>query len=128
MEQGGMHSKWVWSINHDLITSLRLNHTLISLKSNPTWQKRNTCIRVDTYAHLQHIKVLKHFEYMCYGCVMHSKLVWSINHDLTTSLRLNHTLNSLKSNPTWHKSNTCVRVDPYAHVQHIKVLKHLPYI
>ena len=62
-----MHSKWVWSLNHDLITSLRLNHLLISLKSNPTWHKSNS-VRVDPYAHPQHIKVLKHFIYMCYGC------------------------------------------------------------
>jgi hypothetical protein len=54
--------------------------------------------------------------------------VWSIDHDITTSIGLNHPPIFLKSNPTWHKSNTCVRVDPYAHPQHIKVIKHFEYI
>ncbi len=58
---------------------------------------------------------------------MHSKWVWSLNHDLTTSLRINNTLIFLKSYPTWHKSNR-VKVHPYAHPQHIKTLKHSGYI
>jgi hypothetical protein len=33
---------------------------------------------------------VKHFEYIWYGCWMHSKGVWSFNHDITTSIGLNH--------------------------------------
>ena len=33
-------------------------------------------------------KVLKHFVYIWHGCGMHSKWVWSLNHDMTTSLGL----------------------------------------
>ena len=58
-----MHSKWVWSLNHDLTTSLGLCHTLIFLKSFPIWHKSNR-VRVHPYVHPQHIKVLKHFEYI----------------------------------------------------------------
>ena len=29
-----MHSKWVWSLNHDITTPLRLGPTPIFLKSN----------------------------------------------------------------------------------------------
>jgi hypothetical protein len=44
---------------------------------------------------------------------------WSLNHGITTSLRLCHA-------PIFQKStaNYRVRVHPYAHPQHIKVLKH----
>ncbi len=64
-----MHSKWVWSINHDLTTSLGLSRTPIFLKSYPTWYKGNS-IRADPSAHSQHIKVLKHSGYidMDVGC------------------------------------------------------------
>ena len=52
---------------------------------------------------------------------MQSTVVLNLNHELTTSLGLNHTLIFLKSNPTWHKSNS-VRADTYAHPQLSKVL------
>ena len=86
----GMQFTVVCSLNHDLTTILGLNHTPIFLKSNPTWHKSNS-VRVDPYAHPQHIKVLKHFVYIWYGSGMQSTVVWSLNHDLTTSLQRNHT-------------------------------------
>jgi hypothetical protein len=60
---------------------------------------------------------------------MHSKQFWSLNHDITTSLGLGLGLSSifLKSTPELHRRNS-VRVDPYAHPQHIKLLKHFVYI
>ena len=54
---------------------------------------------------------------------MHSKQVWSLNHDITTSLGLGLSSIFLKSTPALHRRNS-VRVHPYAHLQHIKVLKH----
>ena len=54
---------------------------------------------------------------------MQSTGVWSLNHDITTSLGLSPTPIFLKL----HRRNS-VRVDPYAHSQHIKVLKHFVYI
>jgi hypothetical protein len=53
------------------------------------------------YAHPQHLKVLKHFIYIQYGCGMQSLGVWSLNHDTTTSYRyrLGHAPFSLKFTP-----------------------------
>ncbi len=59
-----MHSKWVWSLIHDLTTSLGLNYNLFPLKSNPDMRRCNNSVRVDPYAHPQHIKVIKHFTYI----------------------------------------------------------------
>ncbi len=75
-------------------------------------------MRVDPYAHPQHIMVVKHFVYIQYGCGMHSTGGLSFNHVITTLLRL-------RSNLHRHYS---VRVYPYAHPQHIMVVKHFVYI
>ena len=58
---------------------------------------------------------------------MQSIGVWSLNHHITTSLGLSPTPILVKSIPDLHRHNS-VRVDPYAHPQHIKVLKHFVYI
>ena len=58
-----MHSKQVWSLNHDITTSLRLRPTPIFLKSSPNLHRHNS-VRAHTYAHPQHIKVMKHFVYI----------------------------------------------------------------
>jgi hypothetical protein len=39
------------------------------------------------YAHPQHLKVLKLFVYIQYGCGMKSMRVFSLNHDTVTSYR-----------------------------------------
>jgi len=43
------------------------------------------CGRVHPNAIPQHMKVLKHFICMYYGCVMHSGVVYSLDNDTTTS-------------------------------------------
>ncbi len=58
-----MDSKWVWSLNHDITTSLRLRLTPIFLISTPDLHMHNS-VRADPYAHPQHIKVIKHFVYI----------------------------------------------------------------
>ncbi len=58
---------------------------------------------------------------------MHSKQVWSLKHDIKTSLGLGLSSIFLKSTPDLHGCDGG-RVDPYAHPQHIKVLKHCVYI
>ncbi len=73
----------VWSLNHDITTSLGLRPTPIFLKSTADLQRRNS-VRVHPFAHPQHIKVLKHFLYIQYGCGMQSTGVWSLNHDIET--------------------------------------------
>ena len=97
-----VHATMVWSLNHDLTTSLRLNHPPIFLKSILTLHKCNSAW-VDPYAHPQHsIKVLQHFACIWYEFKMRSMQytgAWSLNHNLTTSLGLNHTPISKKIHP-----------------------------
>ena len=58
---------------------------------------------------------------------MQSLGVWSLNHDTTTSLGLSYAPIFLKIHPHPYGRNS-VRVHPYAHPQHLKVLKHFVYI
>ena len=58
---------------------------------------------------------------------MQSGVVYSLNHDCTASLGLNCTPIFQKSPPTLHRC-IGIRMHPYAHPQHIKVLKHFIYI
>ncbi len=83
-------------------------------------------VLVHPYDHPQHIKVLKHFVYIWYGCWMWFIGLWSLNHDLTISLVFIYAPNFAKIHPHLHRWNS-VRVHPYAHPQHIKVLKHFVY-
>ena len=46
---------------------------------------RYNCVRVHPNAFSQHMKVLKHFIYMYYGCVMQSGVVYSLNNVKTMS-------------------------------------------
>ena len=79
------------------------------------------------YTHPQHHKVLKYFAYIQYGCGVQSLRVCSLNHDTSTSYRLGHTPFFLKFTPT-STCNTSIRMHPYAHPQHLKVLKYFAYI
>ena len=54
---------------------------------------------------------------------MHSKGVWGLNMDITTSLRLGHTPILHKANPALYRGYR-VRAPLYYHPCHIKVLKH----
>ncbi len=58
---------------------------------------------------------------------MQSAGLWRLNHDLTTSLRLSHTPKFPKNYPHLQRCIS-IRVHPYAHPQHIKVLNHLKFI
>jgi hypothetical protein len=93
-----MQSTGVCSINHGIATSLALRSTTIFLKPTPNLH-RNNSVRVDPHAHPQHVKVLKHFVYIKYGCGMHITGGLSLNHDISTSLALRSTPKSLKVHP-----------------------------
>ncbi len=73
------------------------------------------------------MKVLKHFIYMYYGCVMQSWVVYSLNNDNTMSCWLHLTPIFQNLSPPLHHHN-CVRVHPNAIPQHMKVLKHFIYM
>jgi hypothetical protein len=94
-----MQSMGVWSLNHDITTSLGLNIPIIQKSTTPDLHRYNS-VRVDPYAHSHHIKVLKHFVYILYGCGMQSMGVWSLNHDITTPLGLRPTPIFQKFTPT----------------------------
>ena len=84
-------------------------------------------IRMHPYANPQHLKVLKHFVYIQYGCGMQSMGVLSLNHDTATSYSLGHTPFFLILTPHLHTYYS-IRMHPYAHPQHLKVLKLFVYI
>ena len=49
-----MDFKWVWSLNHDITTSLRLHPTPIFLNSTPDLHRHNSVsVRADPCAHPQ---------------------------------------------------------------------------
>jgi hypothetical protein len=111
----GMQSTGAFSLNHHIKTSLQLSPTPIFLHSTHHLH-RHSSIRVDKYAHPLHVKVLKHFTYIQYGCGMQSTGAWSPNHHITTSLRLSPIPIFLNSTPDLHRRYG-IRVDPYAHVR-----------
>jgi hypothetical protein len=82
-------------------------------------------IKVYPYAHPQHLKVLKHFAYIHYGCGMQSMGVCSLIHD--TTIQAQPYPSFPKIHPHLHMYYG-IRVYPYAHPQHLKVLKHFVYI
>jgi hypothetical protein len=59
-------------------------------KIHPHLQMYNS-IRMPSYAHPQHLNMLKHCVYIQYGCGMQLMGVGSLNHDTPTSYRLGHT-------------------------------------
>jgi hypothetical protein len=79
-----------------VVYRLNKNDTTMSsyLRLTPVFQNlapplyRYNCVRVHPNAFPQHMKVLKHFIYMYYGCVMQSGVVYSLNNDTTTSFSL----------------------------------------
>ncbi len=73
------------------------------------------------------MKVLKHFIYVYYGCVMQSWVVYSLNKDTMMSFWLRQTPIFQNLDAPLHHHN-CVRVHPNAIPQHMKVLKHFTYV
>ncbi len=119
----------LWGFRASTITLLHYSGSALPqsiLNSTPDLH-RHYDIRMGPYAHSQHIKVLKQCAYIWYGCGMQSTGVQSINHHITTSLGLSPAQTFLNSTPDLHMHKN-VRVDPYAHSQHITVLKHFIYI
>ncbi len=71
-----IHPIWMWdavsvtifSLNHDNPTSFGFAHTPIFQKLAPSYLYMYYSVRVNPYAHSQHIKVLKHIVCILYGC------------------------------------------------------------
>ncbi len=82
-----MQSGVVYSLNQDSTMSFWLHLTPIFQNFAPPLYRYN-CVRVHTNAFPQHMKVIKHFICMYYGCVMQSGAGYSLNNDTTTSFSL----------------------------------------
>ncbi len=110
-----------WGFGASAITSLHHPDLALSqsfLKSTPNLHRHNN-VRMDPYAHSQHIKVFKYFNiyktlfiYPTWMWDAQSEASFSCNHYITTSLGLSHTptFQNLVI-PHWHSS---VRVPPCA--------------
>jgi hypothetical protein len=81
-------------------------HNIIWAPPYPNFPKfgphlyRYSSVGVHPYAHPQHMKVLKHFLYIQYGCGMQSVVVYGLNHDTATSFGLRLTPIIQKLAPT----------------------------
>ena len=82
-----MQSGVVKSLNNDTTTSFLLRLTTFFQNLAPPLHHHN-CVRVHFNAFPQHMKVLKHFIYMNFGCVMQSGVVYSLNKVKTMSFSL----------------------------------------
>jgi hypothetical protein len=94
-----IHPIWMWdavsltifSLNHDNPTSFGFAHTPIFQKLAPSYLQMYYSVRVNPYAHPQHIKVLKHIVCILDGCGLQSEASCSINHDTTSSFGFTQT-------------------------------------
>ncbi len=59
-----MHFTVLWGLDHDIIKSYVLGHSLISQESTSTLDRYNS-VRAHPYAHPLHIKLLKHLLHVC---------------------------------------------------------------
>jgi hypothetical protein len=71
---------------HYIITQAQVYPKIVP-KSTPDLH-RHTSVTVGPYAHQQHVKVLKHYAYISYGCGIHSTGCLSLNHGIASSLVL----------------------------------------
>ena len=95
----GIQSVMVWSLSHYLTRTLRLNHTPSFLEFHTHLHQKWNSVWGDSYAHPLHSKMLKCFllkYHMDVGC-----RAWAPHLDIMCS---------------------SLRVHPYAHPPHIKVL------
>jgi hypothetical protein len=84
------------------------HHNIIQARPYPIFPTihphpyRHNSVRVHPYAHPHHLKLLKHcaYKHICHGWGMLSLGVCSLNHDITTSLKLSHAPIFLKPTPT----------------------------
>jgi len=102
----------LWGVGASAMTLQHHSDSAIAhIFQNPPLTFRGISIRVHPpYAHLQHLKVLKHVAYICHGWGMQSLgvWVWSLIHDLTTTLRLSHAPIFQKSTASKGAKTLCI--------------------
>ncbi len=84
----GMHSVVVYSLSHDIHNNVNWASPYPNFPKVSSHLQRYNSVMVHPYAHLQHMKLLKHFLYIQYRCGMQSTVVYSLNHDTTMSFGL----------------------------------------
>ncbi len=84
-------------------------------------------VRVHLYAYIPQWKVLNHFTFVRYLCLKQSKVVYSLNHDIMTSISLDSHPKLLMSDLELQQCNS-VRVHLHAYIPHWNVLKHFIYV
>ena len=88
------HMTWMWDAVHEGLEPQPWYYNINRSQPYPNFPyiypdlHRCNHVRMDPYAHSQHIKVLNHIVYIWYECGMQSRRVWSLSHDITTSLGL----------------------------------------
>jgi len=86
-----IHPIWMWDAVNGGFQPQQWHHNIVQARPYPIFPKTHphvytyNSIRLHPYAHPQHLKVLKLFAYIQYGCEMQSMGVCSLNHDTTTS-------------------------------------------
>ncbi len=87
-----IHSIWIRDAVSSGLQPQPWHHTVIWAMPYPNFPKFGphplhsyNSVIVHPYAHPQHMKVLKHFMFIQYGCGMQSVVVYSLNHDHDTT-------------------------------------------
>ncbi len=120
-------SQW-WSTAS---TMSSCHHFIVATLAQITKIWANFCqcnsVRVHPYAYPQHMKVLKHFSYIQYGCGKQSVVVYSLNNAIMLSF---HSSLAGPNNQNLGQFCQCnsAKVHPYAYPQHMVVLKHILHI
>jgi len=120
---------WVYSLNHRTMppyASQEVNRSLRRIQGLAGWSSGNM-VRIDTYAHSQHGKVVKHFICIWYWCGSLVELVYSLNHRTLlwfASQEVNWSLRKIQSLAGMSSCNM-VRIDTCEHPQHGSVVKYI---
>jgi len=127
----GIDLRWIWIGSTVSITVFLLQllpgsypEFLLSFKSMDRMSSCNV-VRTHPYAHPQHMKVVKHF--MCLALIWdQSGLDYRLNHCIFLHLLPGSYPEFLLSSKSLDCMSSCnvVRTHPYAHPQHMKVVKH----
>ena len=129
MSDIGVRSIWIGSTA--LITAF--HHQLLPGSYYPEfYQNSKKLVNTSSpYAHPQHIKLVKHLSYVWHWCEINLDWVYSLNHCISPSYVLPGQYPEFYQNSKSlvnMSSRNVVRTHPYAHPQHMKVVKLLAYV
>jgi len=122
-----MQSLVAYSLNHDTHNNNIWASPYPNFPKFSSHLRRYNSVMVHPHAHPQHMKLLKHFLYIQYGCEMQSAVAHGLNYDTHNVIAAQPYPNFPNFGPHLHRYNS-VRVHPYAHPQHMKVLNHCIHI